>query len=105
MPRNSGLVQMSLAIAAVTLADRRKRRQFISGLLLVIIGVFCLGNWPMKSWVDASLWRMLFWWGGCAFLCMLLVLFALFDALAVIQEEKRKIGLRNPLDDDDFPSR
>ena len=105
MPRNSGLVQMSLAIAAVTLADRRKRRQFISGLLLVIIGVFCLGNWPMKSWVDDSLWRMLFWWGGCAFLCMLLVLFALFDALAVIQEEKRKIGLRNPLDDDDFPSR
>lgn len=105
MARNSGLVQMSLAIAAVTLADRKKRRKFISGLLMIIIGVFCLGNWPLKEWVDSSLWRMLFWWGGCAFLCLLLVLFALFDALAVIQEEKRKIGLGNPLDDDDFPSR
>jgi len=97
---------MSLAIAAVTLADRQKRRKFISGLLMVIIGVFCLGNWPLKSWVDSSLWRILFWWGGCAFLSLLLVLFALFDVLAVIQEEKRKVGLRNPLEpspeDDDL---
>lgn len=94
---------MSLAIAAVTLADRKKRRQFITGLLFLIIGIFVLGNWPMKSWVDGSLWRMLFWWGGCTILCLLLVLFALFDALAVIQEEKRKLGFKHPLDDEDSP--
>lgn len=104
MARNSGLVQMSLAIAVVTLSDRKKRRKFITGLLMVIIGVFCLGNWPLKSWIDSSLWLMLLWWGGCAFLCLLLVLFAVFDALAVIQEEKRKIGLKHPLDDEDLPS-
>lgn len=103
MARGSGWVEMSLAIAVVTLSDRKKRRKFITGLLILIIAVFCLGNWPLKSWVDDSLWRMLFWWGGCAFLCVLLVLFALFDALAAIQEEKRKIGLRHPLEDEDLP--
>lgn len=92
---------MSLAMAAVTLSDRGMRRRFISGLLAVIVGIFCLGNWPLKSWVDASLWRMLAWWGGCTFLCLLLILFAVFDALAVIAEEKRKIGPSHPLDDED----
>jgi hypothetical protein len=103
MSDRGGLVQMSLAIAAVTLADRKKRRKLISGLLLLIVGVFVVGNWPMKSWVDASLWRLLFWWGGCTLLCLLLVLFAVFDALAVIREEKRKLGMSNPLEDEDLP--
>ena len=104
MSDRAGLVQMSLAIAAVTLADRKKRRKFISGLLLLIIGVFVVGNWPLDSWIERSLWRMLFWWDGCAVLCLLLVLFAAFDALAVIGEEKRKLGIKNPLDDEDLPS-
>jgi len=104
MSDRAGLVQMSLAIAAVTLANRKRRRKFISGLLVLIIGIFALGNWPLEAWIERSLWRMLFWWGGCAFLCLLLVLFAAFDALAVIGEEKRKLGIKNPLDDEDLPS-
>ena len=37
-------------------------------------------------------------------MCLLLVLFAAFDALAVIGEERRKMGIKNPLDDEDLPS-
>ena len=99
--KNSGWWQMSLAIAAVTLADRVKRRKFITGLLLFILAYFSLGNWPMNSWLSQGLWRMLIFWGFLGVLCLLLILFALFDALAAIGEEKRKLGVANPLEDEE----
>ena len=76
---------MSLAIATVTLSDRGKRRRFITGLLMLIAAYFSLGNWPLDSWLSRGLWRML--------MCLFMILMALFDALAVIGEEKRKLGL------------
>lgn len=90
---NSGWWQMSLAIATVTLGDRAKRRQFITGLLFFILGYFALGNWPLNSWLSQGLWRFLIFWGFSVVLCLFLVLFALFDALAVIGEERKKMSL------------
>jgi fatty acid desaturase len=94
--KDSGWWQMSLAIAAVTLGDRQKRRKFINGLLVFIVAYFALGNWPLDLWLSQGLWRMLIFWGFLGFLCILLVLFAFFDALAVIGEERRKAGLGQP---------
>lgn len=91
----------SKAQAMVILADRKKRRTFITGLLVFILGYFSLGNWPLDSWLSQGLWRMLIFWGFLGFLCLLLILFALFDALAAIGEERVKAGLKNPLDDED----
>lgn len=99
MSDRPNLVQTSLGIAAATLSDRGRRRQFISGLLAFILAIFVLGNWPMRMWIESSPWRMLVWWGFCGFLCLILVLFALFDALSVIGEERRKMGMGSPLDD------
>ncbi|MFT7304692.1 MAG: fatty acid desaturase [Akkermansiaceae bacterium] len=94
--KNSGWWQMSLAIAAVTLGDRAKRRKFITGLLFFILGYFALGNWPLNSWLSQGLWRMLIYWGFLGVLCLFLVLFALFDALAAIGEERKKMSLSKP---------
>ena len=89
---------MSKAVATVTLRDRARRRQFISGLLLIIIIIFCLGNWPLASWLSKGIWRFLFYWGGCTLLCLFLILMAVFDALSVIKEEREKLGLGDDLD-------
>ncbi len=99
MPRNSDWWTLSKAIAMVTLADRTKRRRLMTGLLVFILAYFSLGNWPLDSWLSGGLWRMLIYWGILGLLCLFLILFALFDALAAIGEERRKLGMGNPLDD------
>ena len=91
--KRSGWWQMSLAIATVTLSDRGKRRRFITGLLVLIVAYFSLGNWPLDSWLSRGLWRMLIFWGFLGLMCLFMILMALFDALAVIGEEKQKLGL------------
>ena len=91
--KRSGWWQMSLAIATVTLSDRGKRRRFITGLLMLIVAYFSLGNWPLDSWLSRGLWRMLIFWGFLGSMCLFMILMALFDALAVIGEEKQKLGL------------
>ena len=92
---------MSLAIATVTLADRGKRRRFITGLLILIVTYFALGNWLLDSWLSQGLWRMLIFWGFLTLMCLFMILMALFDALAVIGEEKRKLGIIKPPEDEE----
>lgn len=94
--KDSSWWQMSLAIAAVTLADRQKRRRFINGLLAFIVGYCVLGTWPLDSWLSQGAWRMVLFWGFLGVLCIFLMLFGLFDALAVIAEERKKAGLDHP---------
>lgn len=99
--KNLGWWQMSLAIATVTLAERGKRRRFITGLLILIVTYFALGNWLLDSWLSQGLWRMLFFWGFLTLMCLFMILMALFDALAVIGEEKRKLGIIKPSEDEE----
>ena len=37
-------------------------------------------------------WWFLFWWGGCTLATLVVMLFALYDALAVVREERGKAG-------------
>lgn len=99
--KQSGWWQMSLAIASVTLADRSKRRRFISGFLAVIIVLFAMGNWVIDEWLMRGIWRMLLFWGFLGAMCLFLVLMAVFDALAVIGEERSKLGLGKPPRDEE----
>lgn len=99
--KNSSWWQMSLAIATVTLADRAKRRRFINWLLAFIVAYFAIGNWPLESWLSKGLWRMLIFWGFLALMCLFLFLLAIFDGLAVVGEERRKLGLTKPPDDEE----
>jgi len=90
----------SKAIAQVTLGDRKRRRQFMTGLLALIVGLFTMGVWPLESWLGEGLWRFLFYWGGSIFLCLFLLLMAVYDALSVVGEEKRKLGMDDLLEED-----
>lgn len=84
---------MSVAIATVTLADRSRRRRFISGFLVFILVYFSFGNWVIDDWLMKGIWRMLLYWGFLGAMCLFLVLMAVFDALAAIGEERVKVGL------------
>ena len=48
------------------------------------------GLWLVDEWLASSPWLFLLWWGGCAALTCLVMLFAVYDALAVIREERER---------------
>jgi peptidoglycan biosynthesis protein MviN/MurJ (putative lipid II flippase) len=78
-------------IARVILRDRGERRKILFRLLLTALLMLPAGLWLIDGWLEASVWRFAIWWAGCGLLTVVVVLFALYDALAVIGEERAKM--------------
>lgn len=78
----------STGLARAILHDRAERRKWLAYMVLVPLGMLAIGLWVIDAWIWQNLWRVLFWWGGCAIATCIVILFALYDALAVIREER-----------------
>lgn len=78
-------------IARGILHDRHLRRRFIGKLLFLLLAVFAIGLWVIPVWLSKDIWRFFLWWAGCGVLGVLVVAFAVYDALAVIREEREKM--------------
>ena len=85
----------STGLARAILHDRVERRKWLFYLVLVPLGMLAVGLWVIDRWIWQNLWHVLFWWGGCAIATCIVLLFALYDALAVIREERANTR-RNP---------
>lgn len=68
------------------LRDRQARRRFLAQLLIVILLLLALGNWPLREWVEGTKPRFIVWWGMTCFLTIWMLLLAMYDALRVRQE-------------------
>lgn len=68
------------------LHDRPTRRRFLAYLLIVVLTLLILGNWPLSSWVEGTKPRFLVWWGGTTFLTIWMMMLALYDASRVRKE-------------------
>ena len=80
----------SKRLARAVLRDRAARRQWIGRLLMLTLGLMAAGLWVVDGWLQRHLWGFAAWWGGVALLTLIVMLFALYDALAVIREEREK---------------
>jgi hypothetical protein len=80
----------STILARGILHDRVERRKWLMRTLLVPVAMIAIGLWGIHDWIWSSPWRVLFWWGSCAVATCMVILFALYDALAVIREERVK---------------
>jgi hypothetical protein len=80
----------SKGLARAILRDRGERRKWLGRLTLFPLGMLGAGLWLLDGWIWQTPWRVLFWWGGCAAATCVVLLFALYDALAVIREERDK---------------
>ena len=80
----------STGLARAILHDRAERRKWLGRMVLLPLAMLGVGLWGINDWIWASPWRVLFWWGGCAAATCAVLLFALYDALAVIREERAK---------------
>lgn len=77
-------------VARAILADRQTRRRWLAGFLMLALGQFVLGLWVVDDWLAGGAWRFLLWWSACGVVTLWLMLFALYDALMVIREEKKR---------------
>jgi len=80
----------STGLARAILHDRAERRKWLGWMVLVPLGMLAVGLWVIDAWIWESPWRVLFWWGGCAVATIVVMIFALYDALAVVREEREK---------------
>ncbi len=104
-PTKPAFWSTSKALAAGMLHDRAVRRNLMTRLLVAVLAILALGNWAIADWLGANIWRFVLWWGACALLTGFLLLLALYDALAVVREERDRLKKQLTRDDDDQPGR
>ena len=80
----------SKSIAKSMLRDRVTRRKILGYWVLLVLGWIVLGMWIIDGWLAESATRFISWWAACLVLTLLLILFALYDALSVVREEREK---------------
>ncbi len=88
--RKSGSWSDSTGLAQAILHDRTERRKWLARMTLVPLAMLAIGLWVIDRWIWASPWHVLLWWGGCTVATCVVMVFALYDALAVIREERAK---------------
>lgn len=90
MKKKSGAWGDSTGLARAILRDRAERRKWLTWMTLVPLGMMGIGLWVLDEWIWESPWRVLLWWGGCALATCVVMVFALYDVLAVVREERDK---------------
>lgn len=91
---NAGDWDLSKTLARAILRDRGQRRKWLARCLLLTIAWMAVGLWVVGGWLAEDAWKFLVWWGICFLLATVLVIFALYDALAVIREERENRAAR-----------
>lgn len=89
-PPNSGAWKNSTDLARAILHVREERRKWMFRVVMVPLLMVVLGVWIIDGWLAASMTRFLLWWMACAGATLVVMLFALYDALAVVREERAK---------------
>jgi hypothetical protein len=82
--------ESSKGLANAILHDRGMRRKWMGRLVLLTVCWLAAGLWLLDDWLGEEIWRFLAWWGTCGVLTLILLVFALYDSLAVIREERSK---------------
>lgn len=88
--RNINTWSVCKGLAGEILHQRCERRRFMAKLLMLALAMMAAGLWLFEPWLAANLWRFFLWWAACAVITFLTMLFALYDALAVVREERAR---------------
>ena len=84
--RGASWTSVIIGLSRSILRDRSSRRSFILYVIGALLVMFTLGTWPLASWLEESVIRFAFWWGGCGFLAIFLFLLGVYDFLRVLRE-------------------
>jgi len=88
MEKQGGNWQDSKTLAKAILRDRKQRRKLLANLLFGVLLMMILGLWVIDGWLQETLLYFAGWWLACGLITCGVVLFAIYDMLAVIREER-----------------
>lgn len=87
---SAGDWELSKALARAILHDRGQRRKWLGRWLLLTVAWMASGLWVVDGLLSKNALMFVLWWVFCFFLALGLVVFALYDVLAVMREEGKK---------------
>ncbi|MFM2199368.1 MAG: hypothetical protein RLZZ505_2800 [Verrucomicrobiota bacterium] len=87
---SAGDWELSKALARAILHDRGQRRKWLGRWLLLTVVWMAVGLWVLDGLLAQSGWMFVLWWVFCFLLACGLVIFALYDVMAVMREEREK---------------
>jgi hypothetical protein len=82
--------QRCKAIARAILHDRAERRKVTGRVLFATLLMMAAGLWLVDGWLARNPLAFLAWWVGVMLGTLGTMLLAVYDALAVIREERDK---------------
>jgi drug/metabolite transporter (DMT)-like permease len=91
MKRSSSSLAHALVLSRAILRDRTTRRKWLGAFALSLVVVFGVGTTFLAGWLSESIARFSLYWLGVLGLIVVVILFALYDALAVIREERDRM--------------
>ena len=90
MSRTPSDWESSKGIAKAILRDRKSRRRWMGRWLLFTLVWMATGLWVINGWLGQEVIRFVIWWLFCGFLAVGLMLFAMYDSVSVVREEREK---------------
>lgn len=87
---SAGDWELSKALAKAVLYDRVQRRKWLGRCLLLTLTWMVVGFWVVDGLLSNNALLFVLWWAFCFFLACVLVMFALYDVLAVMREERER---------------
>lgn len=85
-----GRVNHFTGFASAVLSHRETRRNWLGVALAIALLMLAAGLWWIDGWLEENLLRFSAFWAACAAVTMFVMIFALYDALAVFREESGK---------------
>ena len=86
--KKASWASLCTGIARMILHNRQMRRKMLLQLVIVLLVLVVLGAWPLAGWLSGNIWLFLLWWAASVFYGLVVILFALYDMLAVFKEER-----------------
>jgi hypothetical protein len=80
----------STTLARAILHDRAERRKWMARMMVVPLAMLAIGLWGINEWLEQNPWRFVLWWAACGVATCVVMIFALYDALAVVREERER---------------
>lgn len=78
----------SKQLARAILHNRKERRRWMTRFLAVALAWLAIGLWVIDGWLAENAIRFVIWWLLCGGMALMLMVFALYDSIAVAREER-----------------
>lgn len=84
-------VSVCVGLARMILRERKLRRKMLLRLVIILALLAAVGSWPLAGWLAENIWLFVLWWAFTILYGLMVILLALYDMLAVVQEERDKL--------------